>query len=222
MRCRRGGRHPHGLTPPAGPSWPRLMVGRRVILRPRGAASAAKCGGAERAGPGLARCAGRGAALGHRRTCARARSSAWPASQAAARRAAGAARRAAALQSGEIRLAADGGALRASGRWIPGRLRQLGVAHVPGGPPPPGHGCRFAALGVSRARLQDDAAIARGPALLSLLDRRAMRAQCAGMMADFDVRPPDPGLALGEVLRRQPAEALVIARASCAARRACC
>ena len=96
------------------------------------------------------------------------------------------------LQSGEIRLAADGE--RPAGVWPldPHRLRQLGVAHVPEDRHRLGLVLDFEAWESAALGYTDDAAIARGPALLGLLDHRAMRAQCAGMMADFDVRPPDP------------------------------
>lgn len=97
------------------------------------------------------------------------------------------------LQAGEIRLAA-GGAGQPEALWPQGphRLRQLGVAHVPEDRHRLGLVRDFEAWESAALGYTDDAAIARGPAALGLLDHGAMRAQCAEMMAAFDVRPPDP------------------------------
>ena len=93
-----------------------------------------------------------------------------------------------------------------------------GVAHVPEDRHRRGAGAAVRGLGVGRARLPRPAAL-QPPRLDA--PRATMRADCATMMARYDVRPRDPRLRSSQVLRRQPAEAGAGARGDARADRCC-
>jgi len=72
----------------------------------------------------------------------------------------------------------------------PAMVRALRLAHVPEDRHRMGLVTRFEARENAILGYHGAAALCRGP----FLDRGAVRAKCARDMADFDVRPPDPGL----------------------------
>jgi general nucleoside transport system ATP-binding protein len=76
-------------------------------------------------------------------------------------------------------------------RWLdPATARELGVAHVPEDRHRRGLVLPFDARESAVLGYQDKPRYARGP----LMDAAAMRADTAAMMAQYDVRPPDPEL----------------------------
>lgn len=91
-------------------------------------------------------------------------------------------------QTGELQL----GACRFTpARWLdPATARELGLAHVPEDRHRRGLVLPFAAWESATLGHQRDARYDRG----LRLDTGAMRQDCAAMMADYDVRPPDPEL----------------------------
>jgi ABC-type uncharacterized transport system ATPase subunit len=86
------------------------------------------------------------------------------------------------------------GEIRLGGRAVAGldahALRELGLAHVPEDRLRLGMIASFPAEDNAILGYQDGAACNRG----LFLDRAAIRAGCEKKMADFDVRPPQPGL----------------------------
>ena len=91
-------------------------------------------------------------------------------------------------QQGELRL---GSQRFTPSRWIaPDMARTLGVAHVPEDRHRRGLVLPFGAWESAVLGYQDGPRYGRG----TLLDRAAMHADTRAMMADYDVRPPDPEL----------------------------